>query len=50
MPFGLKNSIEQHFKHLQIVFYITKKNGLVVPKIKNFLFQTRVHFLDHYIS
>jgi hypothetical protein len=43
-------SIKQNFKHLQIFFYIAKKNGLVVSKTKISLFQTRVRFLGHYIS
>jgi hypothetical protein len=44
------NSVEQHFKHLQTFFYITKKNGLVVSKTKISPFQTHVCFLGHYIS
>jgi len=43
-------SIKQNFKHLQIFFYIVKKNDLVVSKTKISLFQTRVRFLGHYIS
>ena len=39
------NSIEHHFKHLNIFQNIVKENGLVVsaPKIK--LFQTKIRFL-----
>ena len=39
------NSIEHHFKHLEILQKIVRENGLVVsaPKIK--LFQTRIIFL-----
>jgi hypothetical protein len=43
------HSIDQHFKHLHIFFHTAKQNGLVVSKSKNFLFQTRVRFLGHYI-
>jgi hypothetical protein len=32
-----------------MLFYISKKNGLVVSKSKIFLFQTRIRFLVHYI-
>ena len=44
------DSVDQHFKHLQTFFKVTKKNGLVVSKSKISLFQTRVRFLGHYIT
>jgi hypothetical protein len=43
------NSLQQHFKHLQTFFHVTKQNGLIVSKSKISLFQTHVHFLSHYI-
>ena len=43
------HSIDQYFKHLHIFFHTVKQNGLVVSKTKISLFQTRVHFLGHYI-
>ena len=40
-------SIEQHFKHLEIFFRVIKKNGLVVSASKLKLFQTKIRFLGH---
>ena len=42
-------TIEQHFKHLQIFVKTVKHNGLAVSKTKINLFQTKIHFLGHNI-
>ncbi|RDX80042.1 Orf V, partial [Mucuna pruriens] len=43
------DSIDQHFKHLQIFINIIKQNGLAVSQIKINLFQTKIRFLGHNI-
>ena len=42
-------TIEQHFKHLQIFVKTVKHNGLAVSKTKINLFQTKIRFLGHNI-
>lgn len=44
------NTVDQHFKHLQMFFDFIKTNGLMVslPKLK--LFQTKIRFLRYEIS
>nr|KYP33414.1 Enzymatic polyprotein [Cajanus cajan] len=45
------NSINQHFKHLEIFFKVIKRNGtLAVSKTKIYLFQIKIKFLGHTIS
>ena len=39
------NSIEEHFKHLQIFQQIVRDNGLVISATKIKLFQTNIRFL-----
>ena len=41
------NSIEQHYKHLQTIFSVIKRNGHVPSQRKMKLFQTKVRFLGH---
>jgi len=43
------NTLDEHFKHLNIFKYLVVKNGLVIsaPKIK--LFQHEIRFLGHNI-
>nr|KYP55965.1 Enzymatic polyprotein [Cajanus cajan] len=43
------NSIDQHFKHLEIFFKVIKRNGLAISKTKIYLFQTKIKFLGHTI-
>ena len=43
-------SLEKHFKHLNIFLKIIKKNGLVVSASKLKLFQTQIRFLGHDIN
>ena len=42
-------TIDQHFKHLQIFINIIKQNGLAVSQTKINLFQTKIWFLGHNI-
>jgi len=43
------NTIDQHFKHLQIFISVMRKNGLAASASKLLLFQTKVRFLGHNI-
>jgi hypothetical protein len=42
-------SLDQHFKHINIFISTIKKNGLAVSKTKINLFQTKIRFLGHNI-
>ena len=42
-------SIDQHFKHVNIFINIIQQNGLAVSKSKINLFQTKIRFLGHMI-
>jgi hypothetical protein len=42
-------SLDQHFKHINIFISAIKKNGLAVSKTKISLFQTKIRFLGHNI-
>ncbi|KAK2410522.1 hypothetical protein QL285_045883 [Trifolium repens] len=42
-------SLDQHFKHINIFISTIKKNGLAVSKTKIHLFQTKIRFLGHNI-
>ncbi|CAL2245616.1 unnamed protein product [Prunus armeniaca] len=44
------NSLEQHFKHLNIFLKVVKHAGLVVSAKKMKLFSSKVHFLGHNIN
>ena len=44
------DSIEQHFKHLEMFLKVIKHFGLVLSKNKMELFKTSVKFLGHTIS
>jgi len=41
------NTVDQHFKHLQLFIHIIEKNGLAVSASKLVLFQTKIRFLGH---
>ena len=43
------NTIDQHFKHLQIFISVMERNGLVASASKLLLFQTKIRFLGHNI-
>lgn len=43
----LSQSIDQHFKHINIFVGIIKRNDLTVSKTKIDLFQTKIRFLGH---
>jgi len=43
------NTIDQHFKHLQIFISVMERNGLAVSASKLILFQTNIRFLGHNI-
>ena len=43
------NTIDQHFKHLQIFISVMERNGLAASASKLLLFQTKVRFLGHNI-
>ena len=43
------DNLEQHLKHINIFFDITKRNGLVVSTSKISLCQTSIRFLGHNI-
>ena len=43
------NTIDQHFKHLQIFILVMERNGLAASASKLVLFQTNVRFLGHNI-
>ena len=42
-------SIDQHFKHLNIFLDVIEKNGLVISQKKMPLFQVRIRFLGYYV-
>ena len=42
-------SIDQHFKHINIFINIVRQNGLAVSSSKLCLFQTKIRFLGHMI-
>lgn len=44
------DSIDKHFKHLEIFYKIVKQNGLVLSESKMSLFQTKIRFLGHDIN
>jgi hypothetical protein len=44
------DSIDQHFKHLEMFLKVIKQSGLVLSKKKMELFKTSVKFLGHTIS
>jgi len=43
------NTIDQHFKHLQIFISVMERNGLAASASKLILFQTKIRFLGHNI-
>jgi len=43
------NTIDQHFKHLQIFISVMERNGLAASASKLLLFQAKVRFLGHNI-
>jgi len=43
------NTIDQHFKHLQIFISVMERNGLAASASKIHLFQTKIRFLGHHI-
>ena len=43
------NTIDQHFKHLQIFISVIERNGLAASASKLILFQTKIRFLGHII-
>jgi len=43
------NSLDQHFKHLQIFMSVMERNGLAASASKIHLFQTKNRFLGHNI-
>jgi len=43
------NTIDQHFKHLQIFMSVMEGNGLAASASKLLLFQTKIRFLGHNI-
>jgi len=43
------NTIDQHFKHLQIFISVMERNGLAASASKLLLFQTKIRFLGHNI-
>ena len=45
----VSNTIDQHFKHLQLFISVLEKNGLVASASKLLLFQTKIRFLGHHI-
>ena len=42
-------SLDQHFKHLEIFLKTVQRNGLAISKTKINLFQTKIRFLGHNI-
>jgi len=43
------NSLDQHFKHLQISMSVMERNGLAASAFKIHIFQTKIRFLGHNI-
>jgi len=43
------NTIDQHFKHLNIFMSVMERNGLAASASKLLLFQTKIRFLGHNI-
>jgi len=43
------NTIDQHFKHLQIFISVMERNSLAASASKLVLFQTKIRFLGHNI-
>jgi len=43
------NTIDQHFKHLNIFMSVMERNGLAASASKLLLFQTKIRFLVHNI-
>ena len=41
------NTINQHFKHLQLFLHVIEKNGLAASSSTMVLFQTKIKFLGH---
>jgi len=44
------NTINQHFKHLQIFMLVMERNGLATSASKLLLFQTKIRFLGYNIN